>query len=158
MIFEYDGITDQLEVMSSVLPYGLVAGRATASPETGRLYLMGGWDCSEVRDEIIEYTPPQYADNDCDGLANRDDNCPDVVNPDQSDADGDGIGDVCDICAGDANGDGMVDPLDSGFVQARFGCIYPDDGINCLKADANLDGFVDPLDVGYVMARFGVCP
>ena len=26
-----------------------------------------------------------------------------------------------DVCEGDANGDGTVDPLDNGFVLARFG-------------------------------------
>lgn len=60
-------------------------------------------------------------------------------------------------CDGDVNGDGTVDPMDSGFILARFGCDYPDDGINCLAADANGDGIVDPLDVGYVLARFGTC-
>jgi len=64
----------------------------------------------------------------------------------------------CAPCDGDANGDGVVDPLDAGFVQARFGCSYPSDGENCLFADANDDGTVDPLDVGYVLARFGDCP
>jgi hypothetical protein len=37
-------------------------------------------------------------DRDCDGVPDDRDNCPDVVNPTQSDADGDKIGDACD-CA-----------------------------------------------------------
>ncbi|MCH7702803.1 MAG: hypothetical protein IID37_14060 [Planctomycetes bacterium] len=61
-------------------------------------------------------------------------------------------------CPGDANGDGTVDPLDSGFVLARFGCSYPEDGENCLNADVNGDEAVDPLDSGFVLARFGPCP
>ncbi len=61
-------------------------------------------------------------------------------------------------CEGDANGDGTVDPLDSGFVLARFGCTFPEDGENCLAADVNGDGEVNPLDSGYVLARFGECP
>ena len=36
------------------------------------------------------------ADHDGDGIPDDRDNCPDVANPDQSDLDGDGIGDVCD--------------------------------------------------------------
>lgn len=60
-------------------------------------------------------------------------------------------------CDGDANGDGVVDPLDSGFVLARFGCVVGCDP-GCAAADQNGDGLVDPLDVGFVLARFGECP
>jgi hypothetical protein len=35
-------------------------------------------------------------DNDLDGVANENDNCPDDSNADQSDSDADGVGDVCD--------------------------------------------------------------
>ena len=60
-------------------------------------------------------------------------------------------------CDGDANGDGTVDPLDSGFVLARFGCDVGGGDPNCDTADMNGDGQVDPLDVGFVLARFGPC-
>ena len=36
-------------------------------------------------------------DNDEDGVPNSIDNCPDAANPGQEDADGDGVGDVCDV-------------------------------------------------------------
>lgn len=62
------------------------------------------------------------------------------------------------VCYADANGDGVVDPLDTGFVQTRFGCTYPDDGMGCLDADVNADGVVDPLDAGFVLSRLGPCP
>ncbi len=61
-------------------------------------------------------------------------------------------------CPGDANGDGAVDPLDSGFVLARFGCPVGTGDPGCDTADQNGDGFVDPLDVGFILARFGPCP
>ena len=61
-------------------------------------------------------------------------------------------------CEGDANGDGTVDPLDAGFVLARFGCSVGTGDPNCDAADQNGDGNVDPLDSGYVLARFGECP
>ncbi|MCH7721380.1 MAG: hypothetical protein IH988_10415 [Planctomycetes bacterium] len=61
-------------------------------------------------------------------------------------------------CEGDANGDGLVDPLDSGFVLARFGCSVGTGDPSCDTADMNGDGLVDPLDVGFVLARFGECP
>lgn len=60
-------------------------------------------------------------------------------------------------CEGDANGDGVVDPLDSGFVLARFGCPVGTGDPLCDIADQNGDGTVDPLDVGFVLARFGPC-
>ncbi|MCH7702010.1 MAG: hypothetical protein IID37_10000 [Planctomycetes bacterium] len=69
-----------------------------------------------------------------------------------------GVPECCDspaLCDGDVNGDGLVDPLDSGFILARFG-LDASDPANC-QADANCDGLIDPLDSGYVLARFGVC-
>ncbi len=56
-------------------------------------------------------------DADGDGICDADDNCPFVTNPDQSDFDGDGLGDVCDA---DDDNDGVSDVADSnplnGFV------------------------------------------
>ena len=41
---------------------------------------------------------PDAPDQDQDGVADADDNCPGVANPTQGDADGDTLGDVCDNC------------------------------------------------------------
>ncbi len=60
-------------------------------------------------------------------------------------------------CEGDANGDGTVDPLDAGFVLARFGCPVGSGDPDCDAADQNGDGEVNPLDSGFVLARFGEC-
>ena len=60
-------------------------------------------------------------------------------------------------CEGDANGDGVVDPLDSGYVLSRFGCSVATGDLDCDAADLNSDGIVDPLDSGYALARFGTC-
>jgi len=43
-------------------------------------------------------TGPGRFDRDNDGILDRDDNCPDVANPDQNNDDGDVWGDVCDRC------------------------------------------------------------
>lgn len=56
--------------------------------------------------------PP--GDRDDDGVADADDNCPDVSNPDQADEDGDGVGDLCDNCPGTAN----ANQADRGEVEA----------------------------------------
>ena len=69
-----------------------------------------------------------------------------------------GVPDECEGCEGDVNGDGLVDPLDVGFVLARFGCPVGTGDSSCDTADQNGDGVVDPLDSGFVLARFGKCP
>jgi len=40
-------------------------------------------------------TQDEFRDSDDDGIPDCNDNCPDVGNPDQTDSDGDGIGDAC---------------------------------------------------------------
>ena len=92
-------------------------------------------------------------DRDRDGFFDRDelDTCSDPADPDSTPDD-------CPLtCEGDANGDGLVDPLDSGFVLARFGCLVGGGDPQCDLADLNGDGLVNPLDVGFVLARFGPC-
>ncbi len=54
------------------------------------------------------------ADSDGDGVPNNVDNCASVANPDQSDLDNNGIGDVCDESAEiDSDGDGIPDNTDN---------------------------------------------
>jgi len=53
-------------------------------------------------------------DKDKDGVVNASDNCPAIANPDQSDSDNDGIGDVCDTVNNlDKDQDGIVDADDN---------------------------------------------
>lgn len=53
------------------------------------------------------------ADTDGDGIPDPEDNCPQVVNPDQEDADGDGRGDLCDGANDDVDGDGVRNDVDN---------------------------------------------
>ena len=51
----------------------------------------------------------RFADADGDGVIESGDNCAGTSNPDQADADGDEQGDACDVCPGDADDDGDGD-------------------------------------------------
>jgi predicted ribosomally synthesized peptide with SipW-like signal peptide len=48
---------------------------------------------------------PPISDADSDGVADAQDNCVAIANPDQKDTDGDQVGDVCDNCPSNANSD-----------------------------------------------------
>ncbi|MBI4411530.1 MAG: FG-GAP repeat protein, partial [Deltaproteobacteria bacterium] len=74
----------------------------------------------------------ELSDSDLDGVGDNSDNCPSVSNADQSDIDGDGMGDVCDD---DADGDGIADESDN----------CPDNS-NSDQADLDDDETGDPCD------------
>lgn len=52
-------------------------------------------------------------DTDVDGIVDAEDNCSEVINADQADADGNGVGDACEPAELDADLDGLVDNVDN---------------------------------------------
>ncbi|MEM8500317.1 MAG: thrombospondin type 3 repeat-containing protein [Pseudomonadota bacterium] len=97
--------------------------------------------------EFASFGPPtisrnELPDNDGDGIENIYDNCIDIVNPNQVDTNGDGIGNVCDP---DFNDDGIVNFLDVPVITAAFNSIPGDAHWNA-DADLNVDNAVNFLD------------
>lgn len=87
-------------------------------------------------------------DLDGDGIADRLDNCPGIINPEQFDGDNDGIGDLCEVLKGDLDFDGDVDGADlEGFAFA-----YEN-----LHLDADLDdnSTISAADAAIFAKNFG---
>jgi len=84
-------------------------------------------------------------DQDGDGIADDDDNCPDEANPDQMDYDEDGVGNACD---GDDDNDGVPDLADNCPLADNPGQVDADgDGAgDACDDDADGDSVVDAAD------------
>ncbi|MBI5793707.1 PKD domain-containing protein [Candidatus Uhrbacteria bacterium] len=70
-------------------------------------------------------------DDDRDGVANGDDDCPTIADASQADSDGDGLGDLCDT---DDDNDGLSDEIETEI------------GTNSLMTDTDGDGVEDQSD------------
>jgi len=71
---------------------GELSGIGTVDTTNGTFY----WDCSAVNNgNSIVGSITEVCDSDADGVPKPEDNCPNTPNPDQTDTDGDGVGDVC---------------------------------------------------------------
>jgi hypothetical protein len=130
----------------------------TVSPPSGSLYGVGTTQIEVVAVDIIGNSDTCYFDvtvslndPDNDGIATWDDNCPEDYNPDQSDNDGDGLGDICDWECGDANGDGDISVGDVVFLISYIfrGGSAP---VPVEAGDANCDDDVNTGDAVYLIS------
>ena len=104
--------------------------RALSADEVMEIYVSGGID-------------PE-ADDDGDGFPNGGDNCALMANQDQTDTDGDGRGDICDL---DDDGDSSLDAADNCRLIANPG-----------QADGDADGFGDACEGAQVLYAAGTPP
>lgn len=118
------------------------------------------------------WSPGPCDDPDGDGVCAAMDNCPNVSNPDQSDCDGDGVGDACDpdfpcvvTCPQPGCDDGGIDCdfdsncevnlTDLAILLVHFGA--PSGATNA-TGDTDRDADVDLTDLANTLTRFGrVC-
>jgi hypothetical protein len=163
-----DGQIDDLDLEGCVPADG---GAETA--EDGTTTATGGEEEIDILEDVApEVTDPSLLssldddllsplDDDLDGIAEYEDNCAHIVNPNQEDRDDDGKGDVCDNCPynpnpdqedtdGDSEGDACdqdaLDVDDDGWKNTQDTCPYE---FNVSQTDDDKDGEGDVCDQDY---------
>ncbi len=134
--------------------------------------------CGNTPDQIIgdwtdsggNYVSPLCeGDNDGDGVLDSEDNCY-LYNPDQTDCNGNDVGDVCDIADGtstDWDGNGIPDDCEClADIALEDGQVNISDLLSLIAVwdtasstgDINYDGTVNIADLLILIAAWGACP
>jgi len=108
-----------------------------------RVELMGAAEGETIALDRVRFVPEAYTDTDGDNVVDLDDNCPDAANEDQADADGDGVGDICE----DGDGDGVPDLVDNcPDVTNSSQTDVNANGVGDVCEDSDGDGVIDSRD------------
>lgn len=115
----------------------------TGSVGALRVELMGAGEGETFALDRLRFTEEVYADRDADGILDEDDNCVEVANEDQADADGNSVGDLCQ----DDDNDTVPNVRDNCPTVANSLQSDTDgDGIGDACEDSDGDGVLDPAD------------
>ena len=157
-----NGVTKRLNSTVDIPGYSFVAGTedfvaVTATLET---FLCGGNGppdddndgVANAIDNCIDVFNPGQANADLDLFGDVCDNCPNISNDDQSDVDMDGIGDVCDVCPNDPDDDIDMDGLCADVDPCP---LDPDNDIDMDGLCADVDPC--PLDPDNDIDMDGLC-
>ena len=117
------------------------------------IYSASGHNTNGITTAIDEALSYLNVDVDQDGILDGDDNCPEIYNAQQEDIDGDGDGDLCDLCnnlvftGGDVDGNSALNIFDILFlVDIILG--EPNTYVCAEEAgDITQDGVINVLDV-----------
>jgi len=133
-------VSDNVPVGESVTPSADVRVRFVISDNPNDSVTEAAIDF--VRGEVFLCEAPD--DTDGDGVADDMDNCTEVSNPDQTDSNGDGFGNLCDA---DLNNDSVINFIDVSLFSSVF---LSDDA----DADFNSDGAVNFVDLVLIGQTF----
>jgi hypothetical protein len=148
--------------------FGAAAGGVIAACTPVPGYVSNNTDCNDSNAAINPNTT-WYRDTDGDGVGAAvngtlvqctqpagyvlagSDNCPNVSNTDQVDANNNGLGDVCEWARGDLNLDGVVNASDIPLFFNAWGSAGP-------LGDLNFDGVINSADFALLLNNWGTTP
>jgi PKD repeat protein len=179
--FTFDGYIDEVRLWACVRTEDEIRAKLSSYLEGSEAGLLGYWTMNEGNGETIfdqsenenncsaadvlwrkgvPFDAPLF-DADADGVMDWDDNCPCLFNPDQTDSDGDGMGDACESLRGDVDGNCTIDILDvlravNILLETQTPTDYERAAGDCDKN--GLINIMDVLGIINVILGLGGCP